>query len=89
MCSFNQPGHICHNKGTKVTQVNYAQVWFQCGERVVCDLGPGCGNGGDEGRLAGVRKSHQTDVGKQFELQLQLKFFTLTATLVIAWRAIR
>ena len=47
-------------------------MWLQGGERVIGHLGPGPGEAGQKGALAGVGKTHQPHVGQDLQLQLQL-----------------
>jgi len=68
---------------------DHAQVWFKRGERIVCNLRPGCGNARNQGRLAGVRKTDQADVGEQFQLQAQSEFVAGLAVFMLGWGLMR
>ena len=48
---------------------DHAEVGDQRGERVVGDLGPGRGDGGDQRRLARAGEADQADVGDDLQLQ--------------------
>jgi hypothetical protein len=62
---------------------------MQRGERIISDLRPGIGDGGDERRFAGIRHTQQTDIGEHFQLQPQIASFAFLAFGLLPRRAIR
>src|SRR6185369_6681390 len=88
MRAFNQTRNVRDDKRTKVSEIDHAEVRFQRGERVVGNLWTSRGNSRDESRLARVRKTHQTNIREQLQLELQLALFALAAALVITRRTV-
>src|ERR1043166_962508 len=54
------------------------------GERIVRDLRTRRGYSRDKSRLAGVWKTHQTDIREQLQFQLKVQLFSLTSALMVA-----
>src|ERR1700752_1333757 len=88
MRAFNQSGNVGDHERAKVSQVNHAKVRFQRRERIVSNLGLRRGNSRNKCRLTSVRKTNETNIRKQLQLELQLTLFPFAATLVITRRAI-
>src|SRR5689334_11794566 len=89
MRTFDQTGNVRDHKSAKVARVDNAQVRLKRSERIVSDFWPRRRNRGDKSRLACIRKSDQADVGKQFQLKLQLELFARAPFLMVTRRAIR
>ena len=49
MSAFNQAGDVCYDKGSVLSQINYAQVRLKRGEGIVSDFRLGGGGGGGSG----------------------------------------
>lgn len=63
---------------------HYAQVWHDSCERIVGYLGTSCADGAQEGGFSSVWKSHQSNVGKYFELYDYPSLYSRLAWLSIA-----
>ena len=63
-----RPGMSASTKSRSST-VDDAEAGMQRGERIVGDLRLGGGDGGEEGRLAGVGQADEADVGDQLQAQ--------------------
>ena len=57
-------------------------------ERIVGDFRPRRGNHRNQRGLAGIRKTHQPDIGKQFQLQPQMTFLARMALFMLARRLV-
>src|SRR5690242_2648006 len=77
--ALDQTRYVGNHKRAKVSEIDHAEVRFQRGERVIGNLRTSRGNSRDESRLARVGKTHQTNISKQFQLELQLALFALAA----------
>src|ERR1041385_2937757 len=62
---------------------------LQSRERIISDLRFRRGNGRDKRRLTRVRKTYQTNIGKQLQLELQVQLLTLASGLMVTRSAIR
>src|SRR5207245_5294439 len=69
--SFDEPGNIGDHKAAIDPDTNHPEMRMQCGERVVCNLGAGSGDGANEGGFSGVGKSQQSNIGKHLQLELE------------------
>jgi hypothetical protein len=65
-------------------EVEDAQIGGQSREGIGGDLGIGRGQGGEQGRLAGVWQPDQPDIGDEAELEPQLAIFARFALLGVA-----
>jgi hypothetical protein len=86
--AFDDAGDVRDHERAIDAARHDAQVWNQCGERVVGDLGPSLRDGRNERALAGVRKAHDADVGEQLELEAQLLVIAGPSVLGPARRAL-
>ena len=71
--ALDQSGDVGHHElGTVALSphAHHPEMRFERGERVVGDLGPGGGDGGDQRRLPGVGEADQGDVRHQLELHV-------------------
>src|SRR4051794_2706546 len=89
MCTFNQSRYVCDHESTKITEIDDAEMRLECRERIVSDLRSRGRNSRDKRRLSRIRKTHEPDIREQFQLELQVKLFTLAARLMVARSAIR
>src|SRR5215213_995916 len=87
--TFNQSGYIGDHEGTKVTETNHPEMRLQRCKRVIRNLRVRGRNSRNERRLSGVRKTHETDVGQQLQLELKVQLFSLPSVLMVAGSAIR
>src|SRR5581483_10658858 len=69
--AFDQPRNVRHYKATVLTDIDNTEVWIECRERVISNLGPGRRNGADQGRFAGVRQPEQADIRNHLHLELE------------------
>ena len=65
--TFDDAGNVRDDEGAVAAQAHHAEVGLEGRERVVGDLGPGRGDDGEQGALAGVGLSHQSHVGDELE----------------------
>src|SRR5581483_3317618 len=65
-----------------------SELWAQCRERVVADLGASVADRVEKGRLAGVGKADQADVGEQLEPQPHPHLFAGFTGLMLARGAV-
>ena len=86
--TLDQSGDVSHHKAIEFPHADDAEIGLQGGEGVVSDLGPGCGNLGDQGRLAGVGKPDQAHIGQQLQAQGQGQGLALGAVLGIPRRPV-
>ena len=70
--ALDQAGYVGDGE-RRLAGGDHAEVGHQRGERVVGDLGPGPGDGGDQAGLAGAREADQPDVGDHLELEHDLE----------------
>ena len=85
--AFDEAGQVGDGEGLgvgKLADLDDAEVWFEGGEGVVGDLGPGGGEARDEGGLADVGVADQAGVGEQAEFEAVGALFSGTAELVLA-----
>ncbi|CAH0327828.1 hypothetical protein SRABI128_06503 [Microbacterium sp. Bi128] len=66
--AFDESGHV-GDREADVAGLHDAEVRVQRRERVVGDLGPRGGDGGDEARLTGRREADQRHIGDGLELE--------------------
>lgn len=71
MCTFYDAGNVGHRERLSAAIGNDPQLGDQCGERVVGNLGPCGGNGGQERGFAGVRQSYQSDIGQYLQFEYE------------------
>ena len=67
-CAFNNTGYICHTERTTVAVGDDAQLGRKRSKRIVCYLGFGCRDHTKQRTLAGIGKSHETDICQHLEL---------------------
>src|SRR6056297_3408329 len=67
----DQAGDISYHQGFVTTIPHYPQIGYQGGKGIISNLGAGGRNGGNQGRLAGIGKTNQADIGKELQLQAQ------------------
>jgi hypothetical protein len=60
------------------------EIGMQRGEGVIGDLRPGAGDGGEEGRLAGIGQADQAGVGNQLEPEPDGFFLAFKAGIGVA-----
>ena len=46
--SFDQAGNVGNDKRPKIAEIDYAEIRFESGERVISDLWLRCGNNDDQ-----------------------------------------
>jgi hypothetical protein len=68
MRAFDQAGNVGQHEFARV-DARHAEARMQRRERIVGDLRLGGGDGGEEGRLAGIGQADQTGVGDQLQPQ--------------------
>src|SRR5262245_11850528 len=66
--SLDQPWKISKDEALAV-DADDAQLRRQCRERVIRDLGPCSGDGGKEGRFAGIGETEEANVGDKLQPQ--------------------
>src|SRR5262245_38180484 len=86
--SLNQPRHVGDNKAALVAQTDDPEIWRQRRERVVGNFWPRGRDARNQRRLARVRKSDESGIGEQFELQAKIFLFARMAVLCAPRRAI-
>ena len=69
--TFYDAWNVGHREGLSSAIGNDPQLGDQCGERVVGNLGPCGGNGGQERGFAGVRQSYQSDIGQYLQFEYE------------------
>jgi len=74
--SFDQTWNISDDIGFKSTIFDNAQIGNEGGEGIVCDPGSGGGDFRQKCRFTGIGETHQTHIRQDFELQLNILFFT-------------
>src|ERR1041384_2801633 len=84
MSAFDQSRYVGDDEGTKVAEINHTQMRLQSRERIIRDLRARCRHGRNERRLARVRKTHQTNISEQLQLELQVQLLSLASGLAIA-----
>ena len=84
--ALDQPGNVGEDELAALV-ADDAELRAEGGERIVADLGAGVGDGVEEGRLAGVGKADEADVGEQLEPQPDPHF--LAGPPVWCWRGAR
>ena len=65
---LNDTGDIRHNKRTIIPVIHDSQVRYQRCKRIIGNLRFRCRHHGQQGRFSGIRESHQSHVGKYFQL---------------------
>src|SRR5689334_11337728 len=89
MRTFDQPRNVGDHESTKVTEIDHPKMRLQRRERVVSDLRSCRGDGRDKRRLSCIRKTNQSNIREQLQLELQVQLFTLASRLMVARSAIR
>ena len=84
---LDQAGDVGNDEFTALV-TDHAQLWAKGGEGIGADLGLGICDGVDEGRLSGVGKADQPDVGEQLEAQPDVHLFSRPAGTVLARRPV-
>jgi hypothetical protein len=75
VCTLNEAGYVGHHARPVMSQFDNPEVRHKSSERVVGDLRSGSGHGRQQSGFAGIWEPDQTDVGKQFQLQLDRSLF--------------
>ena len=75
MCAFDKAGNVSQNESVCAC-FDHAKIGFQRGERIIRYFRSRGRQTRNEGGFAGVRKSHQADIGKQLQFKTQMKRFT-------------
>ena len=88
MSTLDNAGDISHHKRAGVAIAHDAQIGFERGERIVGNLGLGSRYRRQQGGFARIGESHQTHVGKQFQLHNHLTLLARLAGLCIARGAV-
>src|SRR5215469_3502470 len=87
MRAFDQAGEVGDDERLFVRPIAYlddAEVWLQCGERVVRDLRSGSREPRDQGRLTDIGISDETCIGQQSQLKPVAALFARTAEFMLA-----
>ena len=87
VCAFDEAGEVGYGVGLGVgivADLDYAEVWLECGEGVVGDLGFGGGEARDQGGFADVGIADEACVGEQTEFEAVGALFTGAAEFVLA-----
>jgi hypothetical protein len=79
--TLDEARHVGQHEGSITRQLNNAKIGDERGERIVGDLRPRRRDARDERRFSHVGKAHQTDIGKQLQLQANHALLSLPATL--------
>src|ERR1044072_4595245 len=87
--ALDQSRNISDYERTKVTEIDNAEMRLQRRERIVRDLRTRSRDSRDKGRLPRIRKTHESDIRQQLELELKVQLLALASSLMIARRAIR
>ncbi len=92
--ALDEPGQVSQGRAALVVgvdgrKVEDAEVRLERRERVVGDLGVGCRQGRQEGRLAGVGQAHEADVGDEPQLQAQPSLLARLSLLGVLGRLVR
>ena len=72
--AFDESGDVDHDEGVSA-MFDHSERWFEGGEGVVGDFGPGGGDDGDEAGFSGVGRADYADVGEEFEFEAEGEFF--------------
>ena len=70
--TLDQAGHVGDHEAAIGRHLDHTEMRMERGERIVGHLGPRRRNRADEGRLAGVRQTHQSHIGEQPELEIEI-----------------
>ena len=85
--AFDQAGNVGDDEADFVRRLpdgDHAQVWLQCGERIVRNLRT-CGRDARNQRgLPNIRIADQPDIRKQFQFEAQRPFFTGASVFMLA-----
>src|SRR4029077_18928377 len=65
---------------------DHAEIRLERGEGIICNFWTRRGNDGNQRGFAGIWKTDQADISKQFQFEPQMAFFAGIAVLVFAWR---
>ena len=79
--AFDQARHVAHGEAMEVRIFHDADLRVQRGEGIRRDLGPGAGNGGQQGGFAGVGITDQADLGHDAQLEQEVAFVARLARL--------
>ena len=66
------------------SDLDYAEIWFERGEGVVGDFGPGSGEARDERGFADVGIANESGIGEEAKLKAVVAFFAGAAEFVLA-----
>src|SRR6185503_13509287 len=89
MRALDQSGYVGDHESTKVTEIYYTEMRLQCRERVIGNLRTRGRDSRDKCRLSRIRKTNQTNIREQLQLELKVQLFTLASGLMVARGAIR
>ncbi len=68
--AFDQARNISHNKSLAAVNIHHAQMWIHGGEMVIGNLRACITDTGEKRGFSNIRKSYQTDIRDNLELQL-------------------
>ena len=87
MRAFDQAGQIGHHEFAAIDR-EHAELRMQRGEGIIRDLRLGRADGGEEGRLAGIRQADEAGIGDQLQPQPDRHFDRGLTGIGVAWRAV-
>src|SRR5580704_1993600 len=64
--------------------IDDAEIWFERGERIICDFRTRGGNYGNQGGFARVWEAYETDIGEKLQFETQMPLFAGRTVLVFA-----
>ena len=78
---FDQARDVGDHERFTFPVLDNAEMGDERRKRVICDLGPGGGDAGDEGRFADIREADDSDIGQELEFQRDPALLTRDAGL--------
>ena len=85
MRAFDQSGNVGNHKADLVYRVansDHTEIRLECSERIIRNLRPSRRNARDEGRLANVGITNESNIGEQFQFKPVGMLFARPASLV-------
>ena len=67
--TFDQSGNICTHEPRTCPNIHDTEVRVQRRERIVCDLGPRCGDPREQRRFTSVWQAQKTHIGEHLKLK--------------------
>ena len=86
--AFDQSGHIGDDEAVVVVDADHSKVRMQRRERIIGNLRPCGGHRANEGRLACIRHAQQANIGKHFQLELEIANLAFFAGTELPRRAV-